>query len=191
MSPGKVLQPVLKMKVDELFLCWLSQPATQLTLKDCLRRIKNEEKTEIGNGESGNGKNERFANKNSSSSQCLLGDTRLPLMSFSPPQLSTTLPLATPATPRNISNVRATRRSSGTKVVSLFLTCLYKWKWNLYLWYWQIMQVISSSTGEMGSGVKQQHWTKNVNTCVSLAVMVRWPKLPKGYLGFLQLCCCS
>ncbi|KAM6285689.1 serine/threonine-protein phosphatase 2A regulatory subunit B'' subunit beta isoform 2-T2 [Spheniscus humboldti] len=117
MSPGKVLQPVLKMKVDELFLCWLSQPATQLTLKDCLRRIKNEEKTEIGNGDSGNGKSERFANTNSSSKQCILGDTRLPLMSFNPPQLSTTLPLATPANPRNISNVRATRRSSGTKVV--------------------------------------------------------------------------
>nr|XP_021143325.1 serine/threonine-protein phosphatase 2A regulatory subunit B'' subunit beta isoform X3 [Columba livia] len=31
--------------------------------------------------------------------------------------LSTTLPLATPATPRNVSNVRATRRSSGTRVV--------------------------------------------------------------------------
>lgn len=122
MSPGKVLQPVLKMKVDELFLCWLSQPATQLTLKDCLRRIKNEEKTEIGSGDSGNSKNERFANKNSNSKQCMLGDTRLPLMSFNPPQLSTTLPLATPASSRNISNVRATRRSSGTRVVSLFIT---------------------------------------------------------------------
>lgn len=121
MSPGKVLQPVLKMKVDELFLCWLSQPATQLTLKDCLRRIKNEEEMETGHGDSGNDKNERFANKNSNSKQCMLGDTRLPLMSFSPPQLSTTLPLATPASPRSISNVRATRRSSGTRVVSLFL----------------------------------------------------------------------
>ncbi|NXD84838.1 P2R3B phosphatase, partial [Halcyon senegalensis] len=115
MSPGKVLQPVLKMKVDELFLCWLSQPATQLALKDCLRRIKNEEKTEIGDRDSGNGKNETCANKNSSSKQCLLGDTRLTL-SFSA-QPSTTLPLATPASSRNISNVRATRRSSGTRAV--------------------------------------------------------------------------
>lgn len=122
MSPGKVLQPVLKMKVDELFLCWLSQPATQLALKDCLRRIKNEEKAVISNGDSGNGKNERFANKNSNSKQCVLGDTGLSLMSLNPPQLSTTLPLATPATPRNVSNVRATRRSSGTRVVSLFFT---------------------------------------------------------------------
>lgn len=122
MSPGKVLQPVLKMKVDELFLCWLSQPGTQMTLKDCLRRIKNEEKTEIGSGDSGNGKNERFANKNSSSKQCIFGDTRLPLMSFSPPQVSNTLPLATPANPRNTSNVRTTRRSSGNRLVSLFLS---------------------------------------------------------------------
>ncbi|XP_071603101.1 serine/threonine-protein phosphatase 2A regulatory subunit B'' subunit beta isoform X1 [Heliangelus exortis] len=117
MSPGKVLQPVLKMKVDELFLCWLSQPATQLTLKECLRRIKNEEKAEIGSGDSGNSKNDMFANNNSHSMKCLLGDTRLPLMSYSPPQLSTTLPLATPASTRNISNARATRRSSGTKAV--------------------------------------------------------------------------
>jgi len=121
MSPGKILQPVLKMKVDELFLCWLSQPATQLALKDCLRRIKNEQKTVIGNGDAGNGKNERFANNNSNSKQCILGDTRLPLMSFSPPQLSTTLPLATPASTRNVSNVRAAPRSSGTRIVSLFL----------------------------------------------------------------------
>ncbi|NXN88166.1 P2R3B phosphatase, partial [Bombycilla garrulus] len=117
MSPGKTLQPAVKMKVDELFLCWLSQPATQLTLKDCLRRIKNKEKTEFGNTDSGNSKNENFTTKNSNLKQCLLGDTRLPLMSFSPPQLSTTLPLATPASSRNISNVRATRRSSETKEV--------------------------------------------------------------------------
>lgn len=121
MSPGKVLQPAVKMKVDELFLCWLSQPATQLILKDCLRRIKNKEKTEFGNADSGNSKNESFTSKNSNSKQCILGNTRLPLMSLSPPQLSTTLPLATPASSRNISNVRATHRSSGTKEVSLFL----------------------------------------------------------------------
>ncbi|XP_024851171.1 serine/threonine-protein phosphatase 2A regulatory subunit B'' subunit beta isoform X1 [Bos taurus] len=40
MPPGKVLQPVLKMKVDELFLCWLSESSTQAMLRDCLRRIQ-------------------------------------------------------------------------------------------------------------------------------------------------------
>ncbi|XP_067152044.1 serine/threonine-protein phosphatase 2A regulatory subunit B'' subunit beta isoform X3 [Apteryx mantelli] len=117
MPAGKVLQPVLKMKVDELFLCWLSQPATQLALKDCLRSIKNEEKTEVVNGDSGNSKNERLTTKNSNSKQSILGDIRLPLMSFNPPHLSTALPLATSTSPRNISNIRGIRRSSGTRIV--------------------------------------------------------------------------
>ncbi|XP_069613972.1 serine/threonine-protein phosphatase 2A regulatory subunit B'' subunit beta isoform X2 [Ranitomeya imitator] len=43
MPANKVLQPVLKMKVDELFLYWLSETPTQLLLKDYLRRIKNGE----------------------------------------------------------------------------------------------------------------------------------------------------
>ncbi|NXT78483.1 P2R3B phosphatase, partial [Zapornia atra] len=115
MPLGKVLQPVLKMKVDELVLCWLSQPATQLMLKDCLRRIKNEEKTEAGDGDLGNRKNERVANN--IANQGMLGDIKVPLLTFSPPQLPATLPLATPAGPRNTSNIRATRRSSGSKVV--------------------------------------------------------------------------
>ncbi|XP_042724178.1 serine/threonine-protein phosphatase 2A regulatory subunit B'' subunit beta isoform X1 [Lagopus leucura] len=117
MPPGKVLQPVLKMKVDELFLCWLSQPTTQLMLKDCLKRIKNEGKTEIGSGDAGNSENERFTTKNSNSKQSILGDIRLPLMPFTPPQLSTSLPLATSTSLRNASNVKGTRRSSGTRVV--------------------------------------------------------------------------
>lgn len=120
MSPGKVLQPAVNMKVKELFWYWFSQPVTQLTLNDRLRRIKNKEKTEFGNTDSRNSKNKSFTSKNSNSKQCILGDTILPL-SLSPPQPSTTLPLATPASSRNISNVRATRRSSGTKEVSLFL----------------------------------------------------------------------
>lgn len=37
------LQPVLKKKVDELFLNWLSEPGTQEILKDYLRRVKNGE----------------------------------------------------------------------------------------------------------------------------------------------------
>ncbi|XP_061844503.1 serine/threonine-protein phosphatase 2A regulatory subunit B'' subunit beta [Colius striatus] len=116
MSHGKVLQPVLKMKVDELFLCWLSQPATQLALKDCLRRIKDEEKVEIAGGNPGNGKNERFSNKNFNSKQCILEDTKLPLCLSPPQQLSSTLPLATPVSQRNPSHIR-TRRSSGNRAI--------------------------------------------------------------------------
>uniref|UniRef100_A0A7N8XMF3 Protein phosphatase 2, regulatory subunit B'', beta n=1 Tax=Mastacembelus armatus TaxID=205130 RepID=A0A7N8XMF3_9TELE len=40
MPSPQVLQPVLKMKVDELFLNWLSDPATQSLLKDYLDLIK-------------------------------------------------------------------------------------------------------------------------------------------------------
>ncbi|NXY91100.1 P2R3B phosphatase, partial [Alcedo cyanopectus] len=117
MSPGKALQPVLKMKVDELFLCWLSQPATQVTLKDCLRRIKNGEKPEGGDGDLGNGRNEELAKKNSTSKQCLVGETRLPLMTLSP-QPSAALPWATPASSRSGSCARRRRRgSSKTRAV--------------------------------------------------------------------------
>ncbi|XP_062034103.1 serine/threonine-protein phosphatase 2A regulatory subunit B'' subunit beta-like isoform X2 [Lepus europaeus] len=40
MPPGKTLQPVLKMKVDELFLRWLSEAATQRLLHECLRAVQ-------------------------------------------------------------------------------------------------------------------------------------------------------
>ncbi|XP_077338943.1 serine/threonine-protein phosphatase 2A regulatory subunit B'' subunit beta-like isoform X1 [Lithobates pipiens] len=43
MPSNKILQPVLKVKVDQLFLYWLSETPTQLLLKDYLRRIKNGE----------------------------------------------------------------------------------------------------------------------------------------------------
>ncbi|CAI9180008.1 unnamed protein product [Rangifer tarandus platyrhynchus] len=51
MPPGKVLQPVLKMKVDELFLCWLSESSTQAMLRDCLRRIQMPAMPERGAGD--------------------------------------------------------------------------------------------------------------------------------------------
>lgn len=40
MPPGKPLQPVLRMKVDELFLRWLSDPGTQDALREGLRRLQ-------------------------------------------------------------------------------------------------------------------------------------------------------
>ncbi|XP_067401816.1 serine/threonine-protein phosphatase 2A regulatory subunit B'' subunit beta isoform X3 [Emydura macquarii macquarii] len=116
MPAGKILQPVLKMKVDELFLCWLSQPTTQLMLKDCLRRIKNDEKTEIGSGDAGDSEPIIFTNKNSKSKQSMLDNLLSPLVTpSSPPHLSTALPLGTSTSPRNTSNIRGIRRS--TRVV--------------------------------------------------------------------------
>ncbi|KAI5621216.1 serine/threonine-protein phosphatase 2A regulatory subunit B'' subunit beta isoform X1 [Silurus asotus] len=44
------LQPVLKMKVDELFLNWLSEPSIQEMLKDYLRKVKNGDELELGKG---------------------------------------------------------------------------------------------------------------------------------------------
>ncbi|XP_057708175.1 serine/threonine-protein phosphatase 2A regulatory subunit B'' subunit beta isoform X1 [Corythoichthys intestinalis] len=40
MPSSQILQPILKMKVDELFLTWLSEPKTLLVLKDCLDLVK-------------------------------------------------------------------------------------------------------------------------------------------------------
>lgn len=40
MPPGKQLRPVLKLKVDELFLRWLSEAATQRALRECLRQAR-------------------------------------------------------------------------------------------------------------------------------------------------------
>ncbi|XP_020791901.1 serine/threonine-protein phosphatase 2A regulatory subunit B'' subunit beta isoform X2 [Boleophthalmus pectinirostris] len=47
MPSPQILQPVLKMKVDELFLTWLSEPSTQSMLKDYLHLIKNGQYTEL------------------------------------------------------------------------------------------------------------------------------------------------
>ncbi|MBZ3886959.1 Serine/threonine-protein phosphatase 2A regulatory subunit B'' subunit beta [Sciurus carolinensis] len=53
MPPGKVLQPVLKMKVDELFLYWLSEASTQRMLQDRLHFIKASGRAAPGAGDAG------------------------------------------------------------------------------------------------------------------------------------------
>lgn len=49
MPSSQILQPVLKMKVDELFLTWLSDLKTQAVLKDYLELIKNGHQTDFSN----------------------------------------------------------------------------------------------------------------------------------------------
>ncbi|XP_062982396.1 serine/threonine-protein phosphatase 2A regulatory subunit B'' subunit beta isoform X2 [Elgaria multicarinata webbii] len=116
MPAVKVLQPVLKMKVDELFLCWLSETATQVMLKDYLRNITNEEKIEIGSGDAGS--NEHLVTQiHCASKQSTLGHLISPLTPTSPSHLSTALPLGTPTSPRSFSNIRGIRRSSSTRSV--------------------------------------------------------------------------
>lgn len=116
MPAVKVLQPVLKMKVDELFLCWLSETATQVMLQDYLRSITSEEKIEIGSGDALS--NEHiFTEINCVSKQSMLSNLLSPT---SPPHVSATLPLGTPTSPRSFSNIRGMRRSSSTRRVSAF-----------------------------------------------------------------------
>uniref|UniRef100_A0A2K6D400 EF-hand domain-containing protein n=1 Tax=Macaca nemestrina TaxID=9545 RepID=A0A2K6D400_MACNE len=109
MPPGKVLQPVLKMKVDELFLYWLSEASTQRMLQDCLRRIKapGRDPPTAGDGE-------------------LPGVwPAAPLAAPRPggldlaatPGPGPALPLGAASSPRNAPHARGTRRSAGTRVV--------------------------------------------------------------------------
>ncbi|XP_042190218.1 serine/threonine-protein phosphatase 2A regulatory subunit B'' subunit beta isoform X2 [Callorhinchus milii] len=124
MPVATVLQPVLKMKVDELFLYWLSETSSQSMLKDYLKRIENGERIEVGSGDAArsqplNGsKNSLHSNSNLN----ILDHSTCPLVtskhSSSPSSHPTSaLPSGTCSSPRNGSNTRATRRSSGTKTV--------------------------------------------------------------------------
>uniref|UniRef100_A0A2D4HCF6 EF-hand domain-containing protein n=1 Tax=Micrurus lemniscatus lemniscatus TaxID=129467 RepID=A0A2D4HCF6_MICLE len=116
MPAMKVLQPVLKMKVDELFLCWLSETATQVMLKDYLRSITSEEKIEIGSGDAGDNEN-ILSQIIYVSKQSMLGSLMSPLTPTSPPHLSTALPFTTPTSPRSCSGIRGKRRSSSSRNV--------------------------------------------------------------------------
>lgn len=114
MPPGKVLQPVLKMKVDELFLCWLSESSTQTMLQDCLQRIKTPGRTEMGAGDAGQPGPLLAA----AAPACKPGvfDS---LGAPSPAPASAALPLGAATSPRNGPHVRGPpRRSAGTRVVS-------------------------------------------------------------------------
>lgn len=93
MPPGKVLQPVLKMKVDELFLCWLSEAGTQAMLQECLRRIQ----APVG-----------------AAPTCKPGGVDR----LGAPRATHTLPLGAAAGARSGAHARGTRRSAGARVVS-------------------------------------------------------------------------
>ncbi|XP_077392548.1 serine/threonine-protein phosphatase 2A regulatory subunit B'' subunit beta isoform X1 [Festucalex cinctus] len=49
MPSSQILKPVLKLKVDELFLTWLSDPKTQAVLKDYLDLIKSGHHADLSN----------------------------------------------------------------------------------------------------------------------------------------------
>ncbi|CAK7312651.1 Serine/threonine-protein phosphatase 2A regulatory subunit B'' subunit beta [Vulpes lagopus] len=103
MPPGKVLQPVLKMKVDELFLRWLSESSTQALLRDCLQRIK----------VPGRSPGALLAPAAPTCKPGVLDGLGVP--SLSP--ASTALPLGAASSPRSGPHPRGTRRSTGTRAV--------------------------------------------------------------------------
>lgn len=116
MPSGKVLQPVLKMKVDEVFLCWLSDTSTQSLLKSYLKRTKNGEK--IGLGEcsdfgstTGTGKKHSSIGGLDNVSGNHHGATRSP-----PTQLLSNLSLSPLGSPRSGSSARVRRSTGGSTV---------------------------------------------------------------------------
>ncbi|XP_053518826.1 serine/threonine-protein phosphatase 2A regulatory subunit B'' subunit beta isoform X1 [Artibeus jamaicensis] len=95
MPPGKALQPVLKMKVDELFLRWLSEAGTQAMLRDCLQRIRAPGRADCGDGDAERSRPTPAA----------------------PAPAAPTLPVGAASSPRHGPQVRGTRRSAGPRGV--------------------------------------------------------------------------
>lgn len=113
------LQPVLKMKVDELFLNWLSEPNVQAMLKDYLRMIKNGDELEFGKG------NDNFTENNNIASNYHVTERTSASLSApcSPP--SATLPSGSGSSNRTGPNSRALRRSVSIKKVNTHGLLLY------------------------------------------------------------------
>lgn len=109
MPPGKVLQPVLKMKVDELFLRWLSESSTQAMLQDGLRRIRAPADPEHGAGDA----------HQPALPWAAPGAACRPRASHGPgvPALPA-LPLGAASSPRAAPHARGPRRSAGARGVS-------------------------------------------------------------------------
>lgn len=118
MASPQTLQPVLKMKVDELFLFWLSEPSTQAMLKDYLNKIKNGEEIDLSQGDFKSSSTLLTENNNNNiASKTNVTDRMTAALGspYSPP--SATLPSASGSNNRAGVNARALRRSVSTKKV--------------------------------------------------------------------------
>lgn len=113
------LQPVLKMKVDELFLNWLSETHIQAMLKDYLRKIKNGDELEFEKG------NDNFTENNNIASNYHVTERTSAFLSSpcSPP--SATLPSGSGSSNRTGPNSRVLRRSVSIKKVNTHGLLLY------------------------------------------------------------------
>ncbi|XP_076857696.1 serine/threonine-protein phosphatase 2A regulatory subunit B'' subunit beta isoform X2 [Brachyhypopomus gauderio] len=115
MPSPQALQPVLKMKVDELFLKWLSDPDTQAILKDYLRKIKDGDELEFAQGDR-NGRDSLVLTENNNIAPKNTVTERTPAAlgaSCSPP--SATLPSGSGGSSRVGPNSRFLRRSVSIK----------------------------------------------------------------------------
>ncbi|XP_069010406.1 serine/threonine-protein phosphatase 2A regulatory subunit B'' subunit beta isoform X1 [Embiotoca jacksoni] len=110
MPSPQVIQPVLKMKVDELFLNWLSDPVTQSVLKDYLDLIKSGQRVDLSNGDVQDKRSLSFnENNNNVASQKSLGT------SSSPPSANILPSRSSSNTRVTGPNGRILRRSVSTK----------------------------------------------------------------------------
>ncbi|KAK9533104.1 hypothetical protein VZT92_005731 [Zoarces viviparus] len=120
MPSPQVLQPVLKMKVDELFLNWLSDTATQSLLKDYLDVIKSGQHIELSCRDGQDKRSLTFNENNNVASQRNLAEKKpLPLGTPSSPLSTSTLPSGSSSNTRVTGpNGRVLRRSVSTKKAS-------------------------------------------------------------------------
>uniref|UniRef100_A0A3Q2PAI9 Protein phosphatase 2, regulatory subunit B'', beta n=1 Tax=Fundulus heteroclitus TaxID=8078 RepID=A0A3Q2PAI9_FUNHE len=103
MPSPELLQPVLKAKVDELFLNWLSDPGTQSVLKDYLDLIKSGQYDNLSSGHAQDKRSLSFNENNNVASQRNLTEKKTaPLGAPSSTASTSTLPS------RSSSNARMT-----------------------------------------------------------------------------------
>ncbi|XP_052462394.1 serine/threonine-protein phosphatase 2A regulatory subunit B'' subunit beta isoform X1 [Carassius gibelio] len=115
MASPLTLQPVLKMKVDQLFLFWLSEPRTQSMLKDYLNKIKNGEEIDLSHADFKGTSTLVLTENNNITSKINVTERMTAALGApcSPP--SATLPSASGSNNRAGVNARALRRSVSTK----------------------------------------------------------------------------
>ncbi|KAM8855584.1 serine/threonine-protein phosphatase 2A regulatory subunit B'' subunit beta isoform 1-T2 [Spinachia spinachia] len=117
MPSPQVIQPVLKMKVDELFLNWLSDTTTQSLLKDYLDVIRSGRHIDLSDRDAQDKRSPTFNENNNVASQRNLAEKKpLPLATPSSPPSASTLPSGSGCNTRvSGSNGRVLRRSVSTK----------------------------------------------------------------------------
>lgn len=120
MPSPQVLQPVLKMKVDELFLNWLSDPATQSLLKDYLDLIKSGRPVDLSRVDARDKRSFSLNANNNVASQMNLAEKKPgPLGATSSPPSTGALPSRSSSNTSRATgpSSRVLRRSASTKKV--------------------------------------------------------------------------